>query len=114
MATIVAPPPTIQRQRGRTGALPAKRSIGFIERDPIRFTYRGNTVISMPPPSSGGATMAEMLKILEGYDVRFLNVARRHYPEHFGYAHWYYEGDDFPSLQCVWPDKHGRFPTDAD
>ncbi len=52
--------------------------------------------------------------ILEGYDVRFLNVARRHYPEHFGYAHWYYKGDDFPALQCLWPDKHGRFPTDSD
>jgi hypothetical protein len=52
--------------------------------------------------------------ILEGYDVRFQYVARRHYPEHFGYAHWYYKGDDFPALQCVWPDRHGRFPTDAD
>jgi gamma-glutamyltranspeptidase/glutathione hydrolase len=39
-------------------------------RDPLRFTYRGNTIVSMPPPSSGGATMAEMLKILEGYDLR--------------------------------------------
>jgi gamma-glutamyltranspeptidase/glutathione hydrolase len=39
-------------------------------RDPIRFRYRGHEVISMPPPSSGGATMAEILKIMEGYDVR--------------------------------------------
>ena len=38
-------------------------------RDPISFTYRGHTVISMPPSSSGGATMAEMANILEGYDV---------------------------------------------
>lgn len=62
-------------------------------RDPIRFTYRGNTVISMPPPSSGGATMAEMLKILEGYDLRsagflspryvhlFTEAARRAYAD---------------------------------
>jgi gamma-glutamyltranspeptidase/glutathione hydrolase len=38
-------------------------------RDPISFTYRGHTVISMPPSSSGGATMAEMANILERYDV---------------------------------------------
>jgi len=38
-------------------------------RDPISFTYRGHTVISMPPSSSGGATMAEMANILEGYDI---------------------------------------------
>ena len=52
--------------------------------------------------------------ILEGYDIRFLNVAGRHYLEHFGYAHWYYKGDDFPALQCLWPDNQGRFPMDAD
>jgi gamma-glutamyltranspeptidase/glutathione hydrolase len=38
-------------------------------RDPVSFTYRGHTVISMPPSSSGGATMAEMANILEAYDL---------------------------------------------
>jgi hypothetical protein len=52
--------------------------------------------------------------ILEGYDVRFHAVVRRHHAEHFGYAHWFYKGDDFPALQCLWPDKQGRFPTDGD
>jgi hypothetical protein len=51
---------------------------------------------------------------LEGYDVRFHEVARRCYPEHFGYAHWLYKGDDFPVLQCLWPDMQGHFPTDPD
>jgi hypothetical protein len=50
--------------------------------------------------------------ILEGYDVRFLSVASRHYHEHVGYARWFYNGDDFPVLQCLWPDKKGRFPTE--
>jgi gamma-glutamyltranspeptidase / glutathione hydrolase len=36
-------------------------------RDPISFTYRDHTVLSMPPPSSGGATLAELLNILEGF-----------------------------------------------
>ena len=37
-------------------------------REPLVSTYRGWEVIGMPPPSSGGVTMAEMLNILEGYD----------------------------------------------
>ena len=41
-------------------------------RDPITFQYRDRTVISMPPPSAGGATLAELLNILEGYDLRSL------------------------------------------
>jgi gamma-glutamyltranspeptidase/glutathione hydrolase len=36
----------------------------------IRGTYRGYEVISMPPPSSGGVCLLEMLNILEGYDLR--------------------------------------------
>jgi gamma-glutamyltranspeptidase/glutathione hydrolase len=39
------------------------------ERAPVRGTYRGYEVISMPPPSSGGAVLIEMLNILEGYDL---------------------------------------------
>jgi gamma-glutamyltranspeptidase/glutathione hydrolase len=40
------------------------------ERAPLRGTYRGYEVISMPPPSSGGAVLIEMLNILEGYDLK--------------------------------------------
>jgi gamma-glutamyltranspeptidase/glutathione hydrolase len=40
------------------------------EREPLRSTYRGHEIISMPPPSSGGAVLIEMLNILEGYDLR--------------------------------------------
>lgn len=42
------------------------------EREPLHSTYRGYEVISMPPPSSGGAVLIEMLNILEGYDLRTL------------------------------------------
>ncbi len=38
-------------------------------RDPIEFTYREHTIFSMPPSSSGGATMAEMANILEHHDL---------------------------------------------
>jgi len=40
------------------------------ERMPVRGTYRGYEIISMPPPSSGGAILLEILNILEGYDLR--------------------------------------------
>jgi gamma-glutamyltranspeptidase/glutathione hydrolase len=39
-------------------------------RDPIVFTYRGHKVISMPPPSSGGITMALVTHELARFDVR--------------------------------------------
>jgi gamma-glutamyltranspeptidase/glutathione hydrolase len=36
-------------------------------RQPVSGTYRGYEVVSMPPPSSGGVHLIEMLNILEGY-----------------------------------------------
>ncbi len=43
------------------------------ERVPVRGRYRGYEVISMPPPSSGGAVLIEMLNILEGYELSKLD-----------------------------------------
>jgi gamma-glutamyltranspeptidase/glutathione hydrolase len=40
-----------------------------IERAPVRGSYRGYDIVSMPPPSSGGVELIEMLNILEGYDL---------------------------------------------
>lgn len=39
------------------------------ERNPLHGTYRGYDIYSMPPPSSGGTALIEMLNILEGYDL---------------------------------------------
>jgi gamma-glutamyltranspeptidase/glutathione hydrolase len=39
-------------------------------RAPVRGTYRGYEVLSMPPPSSGGVALIEMLNVLEGYDLK--------------------------------------------
>jgi gamma-glutamyltranspeptidase/glutathione hydrolase len=50
-----------------------------IERTPVRGTYRGYDIISMPPSSSGGVILIEMLNILEGYDdLARDNVRRLH------------------------------------
>jgi len=38
-------------------------------RDPLTFTYDGNKIISMSPPSSGGICLAQILKAIEPYDI---------------------------------------------
>ncbi len=40
------------------------------ERTPLRGTYRGHEIISMPPPSSGGIVLLQALNVLENYDLR--------------------------------------------
>jgi gamma-glutamyltranspeptidase / glutathione hydrolase len=50
-------------------------------REPIELEYRGHRVVSMPPSSSGGPTLALILNILEGYDLAelgFLSAAHVH------------------------------------
>ncbi|MBQ0736562.1 gamma-glutamyltransferase [Aquimarina celericrescens] len=38
-------------------------------RDPIRFKYRDLSIISMSPPSSGGVCLAQIMKMIEPYDI---------------------------------------------
>ena len=45
-----------------------------IEREPVRGTYRGYTIHSMPPPSSGGVHLIQILNILEDYPIEFLGA----------------------------------------
>jgi gamma-glutamyltranspeptidase/glutathione hydrolase len=47
-----------------------------IERAPVRGSYRGYDIVSMPPPSSGGTALIEMLNILEGYNLAKTNEAQ--------------------------------------
>jgi gamma-glutamyltranspeptidase/glutathione hydrolase len=55
----------------RGGGLITKEDLARYQakwRTPVQLSYRGYTIYSMPPPSSGGVTMGELLNILEGYD----------------------------------------------
>lgn len=38
-------------------------------RDPVRGTYRGHEIVSMPPPSSGGVLLIQMLNMIEPHDI---------------------------------------------
>ncbi|TYP70015.1 gamma-glutamyltransferase [Aquimarina intermedia] len=39
-------------------------------RKPVQFTYKDLTVISMSPPSSGGTCLAQIMKMIEPYDIK--------------------------------------------
>ncbi len=45
-----------------------------VEREPVIGTYRGHRVISMPPPSSGGVALIQLLNMVEPYDVAGLGL----------------------------------------
>jgi len=50
-------------------------------REAISGTYRGYQIVSMPPPSSGGVHLIQMLNVLEGYDLAshgFKSVSATH------------------------------------
>jgi gamma-glutamyltranspeptidase/glutathione hydrolase len=40
-----------------------------LEREPLRGDYRGHEIVSVPPPSSGGVHIIEILNILEGFPI---------------------------------------------
>lgn len=40
-----------------------------VEREPVRGDYRGHQVVSMPPPSSGGTHIVQILNLLERYPL---------------------------------------------
>jgi gamma-glutamyltranspeptidase/glutathione hydrolase len=58
------------RQNGGILALDDLKNYRAIVRPAVRGTYRGYDVASMPPPSSGGVHLIEMLNILEGFPLR--------------------------------------------
>jgi gamma-glutamyltranspeptidase/glutathione hydrolase len=43
-----------------------------VERIPVTGRYRGHRIVSMPPPSSGGVHLIQMLNILEAYNLKTL------------------------------------------
>jgi len=50
------------------------KSYRAVEREPLLGTYRGHTVVSMGPPSSGGIVLIEMLNMVEPEDLAYLGL----------------------------------------
>lgn len=57
--------------KGAGGTMTAEdlRDYHSVKREPVRGDYRGYEIVSMPPPSSGGIHIIQILNILEGYDL---------------------------------------------
>ena len=53
------------------------RAISRSLREPLVTTYRGRTIVGFPPPSSGGVHVAQILNILESFDVEAIHRAER-------------------------------------
>ena len=65
----------IVREMARGGGLISHKDLAdyrSVWREPIVGTYRGHQIVSMPPPSSGGALLVQMLNMLEPYDLAAL------------------------------------------
>ncbi len=45
------------------------KSYRAVERAPLRGSYRGHEIVAMPPPSSGGIHIIELLNVLEGFPL---------------------------------------------
>jgi gamma-glutamyltranspeptidase / glutathione hydrolase len=71
----------VEKASGENGGiLTAADFAGYTvtETAPLTCSYRGYVILSAPPPSSGGATMCEILNILEGYDFKGLGFRSAH------------------------------------
>lgn len=57
------------KQKGSIITMKDFANYKVVWRKPIRFKYKELNVISMAPPSSGGITLAQIMKMIEPYDV---------------------------------------------
>ena len=68
---------TGQWMKANQGILTAKDFADYktVIREPIRTTYRGYEIVGFPPPSSGGVHVAQILNILESFDLKELHAS---------------------------------------
>ena len=70
----------------RTGGIISSKDLASykpVEREPIFFEYQDFRVFSMPPPSSGGVTLANILNQLENIDLQSLGYRSAEYIHYF-------------------------------
>lgn len=52
--------------------------------------------------------------VLDGFVCYFGDVKRELYEDYVGWDIWFYDGENFPLVQCVYPTVLGKFPWDKD
>jgi gamma-glutamyltranspeptidase / glutathione hydrolase len=62
------------------------RRYTIYRRPPLRGTYRGDEVLTVPPPSAGGVALLQCLNVLEGYDVKAMGFGSSRYVHHVAEA----------------------------
>jgi gamma-glutamyltranspeptidase/glutathione hydrolase len=75
----------IEREMKARGGLITRedlRSYTVFRRSPLRGTYRGDEVLTVPPASGGGVTLLECLNVLEGQDVKAMGFGSSRYVHH--------------------------------
>jgi gamma-glutamyltranspeptidase/glutathione hydrolase len=79
----------IEKEMRARGGLITKedlRGYTIYRRKPLRGTYRGDEVLTVPPPSGGGVALLECLNVLEGYDVKAMGFDSSRYVHHVAEA----------------------------
>ncbi|WP_437937118.1 gamma-glutamyltransferase [Sorangium sp. So ce341] len=96
-----------------------------VEREPVRFTYHGHDIISMPPPSSGGIVLAQILTAADRLNMRqldydsperihlYLEALRRIFAER---NRWVGDPDfiSIPRAELLDPERTARRVADID
>jgi gamma-glutamyltranspeptidase/glutathione hydrolase len=58
------------------------RGYTLYRRNPLRGSYRGDSVLTVPPPSAGGVALLQCLNVLEGYDLKAMGFGSSRYVHH--------------------------------
>jgi gamma-glutamyltranspeptidase/glutathione hydrolase len=66
----------VELKRARGGLITAADLAAYRARPlpPLLGSWRGHTLIAMPPPSSGGVTLIQLLNVLEGFDLAAMGL----------------------------------------
>jgi gamma-glutamyltranspeptidase/glutathione hydrolase len=79
----------IEKEMWRGGGLVTRedlREYRAIRRTPLRGRYRDVEILTMPPPSSGGMVLLQVLNVLEGYDLPGMGFGSATYMHHLAEA----------------------------
>jgi gamma-glutamyltranspeptidase/glutathione hydrolase len=79
----------IEKEMKANGGLVTRedlRAYTIYRRPPLRGTYRGAEILTVPPPSAGGVALLECLNVLEDYDVAGMGFLSSRYVHHVAEA----------------------------
>lgn len=75
-----------------------------VSRDILWDIYRDSRAGNAPMP------LTKTAGIFGNQPAVFLPVKQAAYTKYLGFSRWFYDDNDFPCLQLVWPDREGLFP----